>query len=146
MVGADHSLNKSLYATFERVFLSEVVCCEQPMAKPRKIRSEHGTRVARSIVCRSCGAKDTIHFAPKEPARALCRKCAAEFLGIEDEEASIVADRKLTCVECGKSEQTKWESPDTFKCQDCLIGIHTKQGSKSKSADRVKKGVLRKKR
>jgi hypothetical protein len=116
------------------------------MTKPRKIRSEHGTRVARSIVCRSCGAKDTLHFSPKDPARALCRKCAAEFLGIEDEEAGIVAARKLACSLCGKLEQTNWEEEASFQCKDCLAGIHTQQGDKGKKADRVKKGVLRKKR
>jgi ribosomal protein L34E len=116
------------------------------MAKPRKIRSEHGTRVARSIVCRSCGAKDRIDFAPKEAARALCRKCAAELLGIEDAEASIFKTRKLTCTECGTVAETSWEDATTFRCKDCLAGIHTKQGDKSKRAAKVKKGVLRKRR
>ena len=114
--------------------------------KPRKIRSEHGTRVARQIVCRSCGATDTIHFAPKDPARALCRKCAAEFLGIEDEDASILATRKLTCIECGKVQDTKWDEPESFRCKDCLAGIYTKQGDKTKGAERVSKKVIRKKR
>src|SRR5262245_17817481 len=109
------------------------------MAKPRKIRSEHGTRVARSIVCRNCGAKDRIDFAPREPDRALCRQCAAELLGVEDKEASIVAKRKLTCTECGKVEESSWEENETFKCKDCLAGIHTQQGDKGKRADRVKK-------
>lgn len=117
------------------------------MAKPRKIRSEHGTRVARSIVCRSCGAKDTIHFAPKEPARALCRKCAAQILGIADEEAGIVRKRKLTCIECGKIEETTLEGAHgEYRCKDCFAGIHTKQGDKTKKAAKVKKGVLKKKR
>ncbi len=116
------------------------------MANPRKIRSEHGTRVARSIVCRSCGAHDTIHFAPKDPARALCRKCAAQLLGVEDAEAGILAKRKLTCVECGRVEDTRWTEVDMFRCKDCLAGIFTKQGDKTKGAEKVKKGVLRKKR
>src|SRR5687767_10999569 len=116
------------------------------MAKPRKIRSEHGTRVARSIVCRNCGAKDRIDFAPKDPERALCRRCAAELIGVEDPEASIVAKRKLTCIECRKIEETTWDEEETFRCKDCLRGIHTQQGDKAKRADRVKKGVLRKKR
>jgi hypothetical protein len=116
------------------------------MAKPRKIRSEHGTRVARSIVCRNCGAKDTIHFAPKEPARALCRQCAAELLGIDDPESNIFAKRKLTCIECQRIVETTWDEAETFRCKDCYLGIYTKQGDKTKGADRVKKGVLRKKR
>ena len=111
------------------------------MAKPRKIRSEHGTRVARTIVCRNCGASDTLHFAPKDPARALCRKCAAEMLGIEDEDASIVAQRKLTCIQCGKLEETRIEHAESFLCHDCFRGIYTKQGDKTKGAERVKKGV-----
>jgi hypothetical protein len=116
------------------------------MAKPRKIRSEHGTRVARSIVCRNCGATDRIDFAPKETARALCRKCAAELLGVEDPEANIFKKSKLTCIECGDVHETTWDEPETFRCKDCLAGIHTKQGDKSKGAARVKKGVLKKKR
>ena len=118
------------------------------MTKTRKIRSEHGTRVARSIVCRSCGATDTIHFAPKDPERALCRKCAAQLLGIADADASIYPKRKLTCAECGKHEETRWgeDDPADFRCKDCLAGIFTKHGDKTKGAAKVKKGVLRKRR
>lgn len=112
----------------------------------RKIRTEHGTRVARSIVCRNCGAKDTIHFAPKDPAGALCRKCAAELLGLSDQDASIYPERNLTCITCGAVEKTQRSDPTTFECRDCRAGIFTKQGDKTKGAERVSKKVIRRKR
>lgn len=111
----------------------------------RKIRSEYGTRVARSIVCRSCGKKDTIHFAPKDPAGALCRRCAADLLGVADHDAGIYRERNLTCITCGAVEKTHYEDDATFECRDCRAGIHTKQGDKAKGAERVSKKVIRRK-
>jgi CxxC-x17-CxxC domain-containing protein len=110
----------------------------------KKVRSKHGTRVARSITCRSCGAKDTIHFAPKDPKDVLCRKCAAEKIGVADADANIYPEARLACIECGEIESTRWDEPETFVCEDCRAGIFTKQGDKSKQAERVSKKVLRK--
>jgi hypothetical protein len=42
----------------------------------QKVRTPHGTRVARRITCTVCGAGDTIDFAPRDPSEVLCRKCA----------------------------------------------------------------------
>ena len=56
----------------------------------RKVRSEHGTRVARSIQCSACGERDTIHFAPKDPSRVLCRRCAADKLGARWHKGKVV--------------------------------------------------------
>lgn len=111
----------------------------------RKVRSPHGTRVARSITCNRCGKSDTVAFAPRDASRALCRKCAAETLGIEDREAGIRVERTLTCTDCGKEELTTFTGEDPFLCRDCAQGIWTKQGDRSKSAERLgKKGrVLR---
>ncbi len=55
-----------------------------------KVRTEHGTRVARSITCVRCGADDTLHFIPRHEARALCRKCAAATLDVADTDAGIL--------------------------------------------------------
>lgn len=111
----------------------------------RKVRSPHGTRVARSIVCAKCGKSDTVHFAPRDAARALCRRCAADLLGIEDEDAGIRKERVLTCTECGKEERTSYAKDAPFLCKDCARGIWSKQQDRTKSAERLdgKRRVLR---
>ncbi len=105
----------------------------------RKVRSKHGTRVARAITCARCGERDTVAFAPRDPDRALCRRCAADQLGIEDVEAGIVVERDLTCTECGKEERTSYAKEEPFLCKDCARGIWTKQQDRSKSAERLGK-------
>ena len=114
-------------------------------APVRKVRSPHGTRVARAVVCRNCGKKDTIHFAPKDPADALCRACAAELLGATDPDAGINVERRIKCVTCGKFEDTTWDGDEAeYACRDCYAGIHTQQGDKTKKAEKISKKVLRK--
>lgn len=54
-----------------------------------KVRTHHGTRVARTVRCVRCGAEDTLHFIPRHEARALCRKCAAETMAVPDRDAGI---------------------------------------------------------
>lgn len=103
----------------------------------RKVRSPHGTRVARAIVCSRCGAKDTVHFAPRDTARAMCRRCAADVLGVEDADAGIRKERVLTCTECGKEERTSYAKEAPFVCRDCAQGIWTRQGDRSKSAEKL---------
>lgn len=105
----------------------------------RKVRSPHGTRVARAIVCSRCGADDRVHFAPRDASRALCRKCAAEVLGVEDPDAGIRKERVLTCTECGKEERTSYDKEAPFVCRDCAQGIWTQQGDRSKTAERLGK-------
>lgn len=106
----------------------------------KKIKNVHGTRVTRSIVCAECGAEDLVHFAPRTGARVLCRRCAAQVLGISDSEAGIVPERDLTCTQCGRLERSSWDQPETFACRDCRKGIHSHQRDRSKSAERVGKG------
>jgi CxxC-x17-CxxC domain-containing protein len=112
----------------------------------RKVRSEHGTRVARQIVCSSCGAKDTIHFAPKDPKRVLCRKCAADLLGIEDPDTRVGSNVSFKCAQCGRAGTTqdkrKAESGD-YVCNDCMRGIESRQENKTKTAVRLSKKVVR---
>lgn len=111
----------------------------------RKVRSEHGTRVARSITCSACGAKDTIHFAPKDPKRALCRRCAADLLGAVDPDTNVSTPKPYTCAQCGRTGTTDRPiaDPREFLCPDCFRGIETKQGNKAKTGTAVSKGVLR---
>lgn len=112
----------------------------------RRVRTEHGTRVARAIVCSACGAEDRVHFAPRDAAQALCRKCAAQLLGVVDEASNTRPERTLTCSECGKEELTTWNRDDApFQCKDCVQGIWTKQQDRSKGAERLGEGgrVLR---
>ncbi|MCK6546123.1 hypothetical protein L6R52_09660, partial [Myxococcota bacterium] len=119
---------------------------EPAIPKPiRKVRSEHGTRVARSITCSSCGQRDTIHFAPKDPKRALCRRCAADQLGALDPDTNVLSERPFVCAECGRQGvTTKVLAPGAdFVCNDCLRGIASKQEDKTKTATRLSKKVLR---
>ena len=118
----------------------------QPSPKDvRKVRNEHGTRVARAIVCTKCGAEDTVHFAPRNANRAYCRRCAADILGVSDEDAGIRPEAVLVCSECGRREQTSYDGDDPFKCRDCSQGIWSMQKDRGKTAERLgKKGrVLR---
>ncbi len=111
----------------------------------RKVRTPHGTRVARAVVCSYCGKEDTVPFAPRKSTQTLCRQCAADLLGVPDEESGIRLERDLTCTECGKEERTSYTGEDPFQCKDCMLGIWTKQQDRTKTAERLgKKGrVLR---
>ncbi|MEQ9499095.1 MAG: hypothetical protein RIT81_19595 [Deltaproteobacteria bacterium] len=110
----------------------------------KKVRTPHGTRVARAIVCSACGAKDTVHFTPREVERALCRRCAAELLGVVDRDANIRPEKAMTCTDCGRVEMAFWRGDDPFLCRDCRQGIYSNQQTRTKKADRVAGGkVLR---
>lgn len=65
---------------------------EGPRLVPR-VRNEHGTRVAKQITCSRCGTEDTVHFIPRKGEQQLCRRCAAELLGVGDEEGRIFPPR-----------------------------------------------------
>jgi hypothetical protein len=61
----------------------------------QKVRTPHGTRVARRITCTVCGAGDTIDFAPRDPSEVLCRKCAFAKRGVIDpDDAACAAMRQ----------------------------------------------------
>jgi len=122
---------------------------DAPVAKTiQKVRTVHGTRVARRITCSACGKSDTIDFAPKDPNTALCRKCAFERYGVLDPDD--VALRTLT-TKCGVCKQQfeltidpkRGPDPGIATCNDCKAGFETKQGDRSKSATRVSKKVVR---
>lgn len=110
----------------------------------RKVRTPHGTRVARTITCANCGKTDNISFAPRDPERALCRKCAAEHLNVSDLDAGIRPEQDWTCHECGRVERAHWRGDSAFACSDCRKGILSKQDNRTKNAERVGAGkVLR---
>jgi CxxC-x17-CxxC domain-containing protein len=117
-----------------------------PAPKPvRKVRTEHGTRVARAVVCSACGKRDTIHFAPKDPAKVLCRRCAADLLGVGDPDTEVGSLHPFTCASCGRSGMTQKRIPvaQEFLCKDCLLGIESKQGTRTREATRLSSRVLR---
>lgn len=112
----------------------------------KKARNEHGTQVARAITCASCGAKDTIRFAPKDPKRALCRKCAANQLGVQDPDTKVGNEISFTCPQCKRTLLTHDSGAAKYSdyvCNDCMRGIESKQGNKTKEAARVSKKVVR---
>ncbi|MCC6810126.1 MAG: hypothetical protein IT381_22035 [Deltaproteobacteria bacterium] len=68
----------------------------------RAVRSPHGTRVMKSIVCSSCKKTDYISFVPKDGAPLLCQSCAEKSLNIVSEDRDLSADKYEPCERCGK--------------------------------------------
>lgn len=95
----------------------------------RKVRNEHGTRVARPITCSNCGKTDVIHFTPKDASQVYCRKCAFELLGAYDPDEA----------ELRPAQTPKLVVPE-------LEGIEKLQRQRIKKGARVKAGVVRVKR
>lgn len=114
----------------------------------RKVRNDHGTRVARRIVCTNCGQSDTIDFAPKDPANVLCRKCAFDRFGAIDPDDRSVRTRSVTCAQCSRSFEAVIDprNIDAPVCPDCLAGIETKQQDRARSATRLSARVVRSRR
>lgn len=113
-----------------------------------KVRNPHGTRVARRITCSACGKSDTIDFAPKDPAAALCRRCAFERYGVLDPDDAAQRTLRTRCGVCRKFFEMIVDAkrgPDrgVATCNDCKAGVVTEQGDKAKTATRVSKKVVR---
>lgn len=111
----------------------------------RKVRNEHGTRVARRIRCASCGAEDTIDFAPKDPSQVLCRRCAFDQYGAIDPDDPSVRRRSTTCPECRRSFEAviSLRHPEPPICPDCRAGIISQQQHRTKKAVRLSAKVVR---
>jgi ribosomal protein L34E len=107
----------------------------------RKVRSPHGTRVARRIVCRLCGAEDRIDFAPKDPEQALCRKCAYEALSVDDPDRSELRGARIPCERCGA--EFVQINDEHLQCSDCHRGIETNRDHKVRRAARVSDRIVR---
>lgn len=112
----------------------------------RKVRSPFGTRVARKITCSSCGAEDTIHFAPRTGQEPLCRRCAADQLGVVDYDAGIAPERQEKCERCELFVKRPCDLEDPLDCPEHARAIALRQGQRARDAVRSSKGVLRVKR
>ncbi len=65
------------------------------------VRSPHGTRVMKRIVCSRCGKSDTLPFVPKAGEAPLCSACAELAFNVTTETAQASADRMVACKSCG---------------------------------------------
>jgi hypothetical protein len=95
-------------------------------------RNEHGTRVARRVVCARCGTEDHVPYAPKDAAKAMCRACAALVLrAYEVGTRAPVDTRAETCNLCGSPFRIPLSVVDDGDplCPNCLRGFMTWSGS-----------------
>ncbi|MEO1229034.1 MAG: hypothetical protein AAFZ18_09030 [Myxococcota bacterium] len=113
------------------------------LKKARKVRSPFGTQVARKVTCSSCGAEDTIHFAPRPGQQPLCRRCAADILGVVDAEANIGPEHREKCERCELFVVRPCDFEDPLSCPEHARALAMKQGQRSRSATRTASGALR---
>jgi CxxC-x17-CxxC domain-containing protein len=95
-------------------------------------RNEHGTRIARRVVCGRCGSEDHVPYAPKDSAKALCRSCAALVLrAYEVGTRAPTETRDETCNLCGVPFRIPLAVADDGDplCPNCLRGFTTWSGS-----------------
>jgi hypothetical protein len=95
-------------------------------------RNEHGTRVARRVVCGRCGVEDHVPYVPRDESRALCRGCAALVLRAYEVGTKAPTDtRPETCNLCGSPFRIPLAVPDDGDplCPNCLRGFTTWSGS-----------------
>lgn len=114
----------------------------------QKVRTPHGTRVARRITCTVCGAGDTIDFAPRDPSEVLCRKCAFAKRGVLDPDDAAARTLQLTCLQCKRAFERAVDPADPHDsrpplCNDCKHGVETQQQDRAKGATRVSAKVVR---
>lgn len=65
------------------------------------VRSPHGTRVMKRIVCSRCGKSDMLPFVPKAGESPLCQSCAQESFNVISENEQGSADKYIACRRCG---------------------------------------------
>jgi CxxC-x17-CxxC domain-containing protein len=95
-------------------------------------RNEHGTRVARRVVCGRCGSEDHVPYVPKESGKAMCRDCAALVLRAYEVGTKVpVETRPETCNLCGTPFRIPLSVVDDGDplCPNCLRGFMTWSGS-----------------
>ncbi len=85
----------------------------------RAVRTPHGTRVMKTIVCSRCGKNDTISFVPKNANELLlCRDCAEIDMGVTEESAVPRHERRVKCKVCGDPMlQADGAEPICQKCE-----------------------------
>lgn len=118
---------------------------------PGGARTEFGTRVAKAITCVRCGKEDYLAFKPKDPDKVMCKACTLEVAG-RDEHGDLVQDKlmDITCQHCGKQARIPRRKPpkpgeedvEPILCQDCFLGIETRQGNRTLTGERRKSGVI----
>jgi hypothetical protein len=95
-------------------------------------RNEHGTRVARRVVCSRCGTEDHVPYAPRDGGRAMCRACAALVLRAYEVGTKVPTEtRPETCNLCGTPFRIPLAVIDDGDplCPNCLRGFTTWSGS-----------------
>jgi hypothetical protein len=95
-------------------------------------RNEFGTRVAKRVTCARCNKTDFVPYVPKDPAKALCRACAAEVLKTYEAGVRVrMPTRPAVCNLCGAPFDLPITAEDDGDplCPSCLRGFTTWQGS-----------------
>ncbi len=105
---------------------------EPPPSRVGGARNEHGTRVARRVVCTRCGAHDHVQWVEQDNSTALCKVCAEELLGVlELGRREKQKTRDEICNLCG----IPFAMPDHVEddgdplCGNCLRGFMAWQGT-----------------
>ncbi len=106
------------------------------------MRSPFGTRVARPIVCDACGAEDTLHFVPRPGQRVLCRRCAADQLGVIHPDSGIRAESRVRCERCELYVERPCQHEDPLDCPEHARALVLRQKGRVKAADRGPKGAV----
>jgi CxxC-x17-CxxC domain-containing protein len=111
----------------------------------RAVRTPHGTRVMKRIVCSHCGKSDTLAFVPRDNHPMLCRECAELDLSVRDESPMKKHERTVKCRVCGKATVTATSAPPADAigaadrtdpiCHDCALAA---QAARRKDAPKPK--------
>jgi hypothetical protein len=136
---------------------------EKPQRKVvREVRSPHGTRVMKSIVCTKCKKTDYISFVPKDGAPLLCTSCAEKELNVVGEVKHFSQDKYARCERCGKDYPAGPKRPpravhidkdaellipkDTRPlCADCKVEVAAERRAVAKTARGGKPVVIKRK-
>jgi len=78
----------------------------------------------------------------------VCRKCAYEQFSIHDPDRVEFSEYRYKCAVCEVQFKSNlfFENEDEIQCNNCYLGIETKQENRTRRSEPVKKGVIRVKR
>lgn len=106
---------------------------KKPQTVIRAVRTPHGTRVMKRIVCTQCGKSDTLAFVPRDNHPMLCKECAELDLAVRDESPTKKSERTVKCRVCAKAVVA---GPDDDKiCHECQL---KEQATRRKDAPKPK--------
>ncbi|MCP4502346.1 MAG: hypothetical protein GY822_20515 [Deltaproteobacteria bacterium] len=112
-------------------------------------RNDHGTRVARRVICNRCQAVDHVSYLDKDKDFALCRTCAEEMMNVfEVGRKKRMATREVDCNLCGVPfglPVTAEDDGDPL-CDNCLKEWMGWQGSLDMTYDERNENALEKTR